>query len=303
LAVENRPLRRVIDRITAPNSLLVTLNQEPIDLAEGEESEDAPLPGEKEIDLWRDEFLLELLNLEATISRIQLLRRSNVRERERYALEKERIIVKSTNITNETVDLKVKLEETKTEMGLRKEYDTLADKITGNRLLKPREDQEVALEKLSGEIAELEQESMEYKRTWAERREQFGRIVEEGKQMLRMIKDEKEEAERMEGMQGGGDDDGTQTRGLTSRAQTPAATSVAVEGDEKEDGDLLKPQAINVGRSVSGSRAVSKAPSDAGDVEMGEVAGTPALTHVTSEMEEGEAEEDEPGEVEGMDES
>jgi hypothetical protein len=284
LPVENRPLRRVMDRFIAPNSLFLCLGDEKPILSTKEEQSQ-----------WRDEMVLDLLNLEATVARIQLLRQSNARERDRYTLEKNRILQRASTIKNDTADLKVRLEGTQNTMAARREYDELADKITSNRMLKPREDQIAALEKLSGEISELEQESLEYKRTWAERRDQFGRIVEEGKQMLRLIKDEKEEAERKEGMQGGQEDehDGIGTRALPSGAQTPHST-MAVEGVEQDDSDLLRPPTTNIGTvSKSGSRAPTPSVRAATeDIEMGEVAESPAVTHLTSELEEGEAEED-----------
>jgi Tho complex subunit 7 len=180
----------------------------------------APSPSADERIQWGDELVLELLQLESAMARIQLLRKSNASELDRYALEKNRITDRATATRSDIATLKVKLEDAQEAMRAKMEYDVLADRINNNRMLKPREDQLAALDKLSGEIAELEKESLEYKRTWAERREQFGRIVEEGKQMLRLIKDEKEEAERKEGMEGLDDE----VRGLPSGAATPYST-------------------------------------------------------------------------------
>jgi len=306
LNVETRPIRRVVDRLVAPNSLLLNLKESP--------DTQQNFPTEEERTQWRDEMILELLGLESIMARIQLLRRSNARELDRYAIEKDHILERAATTKSNISDLKDRLDEAKNVMEARMEYDALADKITSNRMLKPREDQTAALEKLSTEIAELELESLEYKRTWAERREQFGRIVEEGKQMLRLIKDEKEEAERKEGMQGGEEDqDGMHTRGLPSGAQTPHSTMVIEGGEEQEqpqeqeDVELLRPPHINLGTgSRSGSRAFTpsnKGATDQDDVEMGEVPESPSRTHITSELEEGEAEEDEPEALAEMDES
>jgi hypothetical protein len=147
---------------------------------------------------------------------------------------------------------------------------------------------------LSGEIAELEMEAAEYKRTWAERREQFGRIVGEGRQMLRLIKDEKEEAERKEGMDGGEEegDAGSTIRGAISAVGTPAfGGSTPMPGDDGHDGDRLVPPSFRFGSPAP--RSEGKLDEER-DVEMGEVPETPAAhTNITSEMEEGEAEEDE----------
>lgn len=100
-----------------------------------------------------------------------------------------------------TAELRVQLEEAQKTLASRKEYDELAEKITSNRLLRPREDQHANLDKLNAEILQLERESQEYAQTWAERRQQFGRIIEEGMQLRRLIRDEKEEVERREGME------------------------------------------------------------------------------------------------------
>jgi hypothetical protein len=120
-----------------------------------------------------------------------------------------------------------------TTLEVRKTWDELSEKITGNRMLRPREDQEANLRRLEAEIAALERESGEYAHTWAERREQFGRIIKEGVELRRLIRDEKEEVERREGMEGsadggddGGDDDGEEGEvgGAFTREATPAGT-------------------------------------------------------------------------------
>lgn len=95
----------------------------------------------------------------------------------------------------------------------------MAEVITKNPALKPRDEQNAAIEKLHREIAALEQEGEEYVNTWCERRDQFGRIVEEGELMLRLIRGEKDEAERQGSMEV--EDDGTTPRFGSSRAATP----------------------------------------------------------------------------------
>ena len=114
----------------------------------------------------------------------------------------------------------MQLEDAQSTLALRKEYDDLAEKITSNRLLRPREDQHANLAKLNAEIADLERESQEYALTWSERRQQFGRIIEEGMQLRRLIRDEKEEVERREGMEEREDGDEDQ-RGRSSGIGTP----------------------------------------------------------------------------------
>ena len=116
----------------------------------------------------------------------------------------------------------MQLEEAQKTLALRKTYDELAEKITSNRLLRPREDQHANLDKLNAEIAELERESHEYTHTWAERRLQFGKIIEEGMQLRRLIRDEKEEVERREGMEEREDADEGESASQRGRSSGPA---------------------------------------------------------------------------------
>lgn len=166
---------------------------------------------------------MDFAAFESSIARIQFLLTSNEKERERYAAERLRILATMEAVRGNTGELRGQLEEAQRLLALRKSYDDLAEKITSNRLLKPREDQQASLQKLQSEIVELEKESKEYASTWSERREQFGRIVDEGMQLRRLIRDEKEEVERREGMQEGeeGDEVEAPSKGKTSEANTP----------------------------------------------------------------------------------
>lgn len=171
---------------------------------------------------FREDIILDFAAFESSIARIQFLRTSNEKERERYASEKLKIQATAQAVRDNTAELRVQLEEAQKTLALRKTYDELAEKITSNRLLRPREDQQANLKKLHAEIAELERESKEYAQTWSERRDQFGRIVEEGMQLRRLIRDEKEEVERREGMEEEEDgEDGDASRGRTSTIGTP----------------------------------------------------------------------------------
>lgn len=180
---------------------------------------------------FREDALLDFAAFESSIVRIQLLLTSNTKERERYAAEKLKIQVTAQAVRDNTNELRVQLEEAQKTLALRKEYDELAEKITSNRMLRPREDQHANLDKLNAEIAGLEREGQEYAKTWAERRQQFGRIIEEGMQLRRLIRDEKEEVERREGMEDSGEDgeDGEDgeagsVRGRSSGFATPMQT-------------------------------------------------------------------------------
>ena len=173
---------------------------------------------------FREDVLLDFSAFESSIVRIQLLLNSNVKERERYQAEKLRIQATAQEVRDNTADLRVQLEDSQKTLAMRKSYDELADKITSNRLLRPREDQHANLEKLNAEIAELERESKDYAQTWAERRSQFGRIIDEGMHLRRLIRDEKEEVERREGMEERDDADDGETgfqKGKISGNATP----------------------------------------------------------------------------------
>lgn len=175
---------------------------------------------------------------------------SNIKERDRYANEKTKIQTTAQTVRDNTADLRIQLEEAQKTLALRKEYDELAEKITSNRLLRPREDQHVNLAKLSAEIADLEKESQEYAQTWAERRQQFGRIIEEGMQLRRLIRDEKEEVERREGMleREDGDDD---QRGRSSGAATPHRDMTPMPHTASQDQEVGTPGGLVIEKDRS----------------------------------------------------
>ena len=182
---------------------------------------------------WREDALLDFAAFESSIVRVQFLLTSNVKERERYAAEKLKIQATAQAVRDNTAELRVQLEEAQRTLALRKEYDELTEKITSNRLLRPREDQHANLAKLHAEIADLERESEDYAQTWAERRQQFGKIIEEGMQLRRLIRDEKEEVERREGMEEREDGEDDQ-RGRSSTPYHDAGGTTPMHGAGQE---------------------------------------------------------------------
>lgn len=209
LSVEEKPFKRVTKRLLTPNSLInapfilsnTTSNHESTTI---ELSADQQLEQEKqsrERHQFREDILLDFAAFESSIARIQFLLRSNERERERYAAEKIKIVETAQAVRESTAQLHIQLAEAQKTLALRKTWDELTEKITNNRMLRPRQDQEANLDRLNAEIAELEREKERYAQTWAERREQFGRIIKEGMELRRLIRDEKEEVERREGME------------------------------------------------------------------------------------------------------
>lgn len=209
LNVEEKPFKRITKRLLIPNSMITTPpTLPPTPPPDGSAADEAAAAHEVEKQQqlderrqWREDVLLDFAAFESSIVRIQFLRTSNFKEGERYAAEKLKIQATAQAVRDNTADLRGQLEDAQMRLALRKEYDDLAEKITSNRLLRPREDQHANLDKLNAEILELERESQEYAQTWAERRQQFGKIIEEGMHLRRLIRDEKEEVERREGME------------------------------------------------------------------------------------------------------
>ncbi|KAJ5151073.1 uncharacterized protein N7482_010325 [Penicillium canariense] len=230
LNVEEKPFKRISKRLLNPDSLIISNVSLPLTPPPDESDPDAAVAPEakrqKRLEEWRtfrEDVALDFAAFEGSIARVQFLLNSNEEERRRYATEKLAILDTMHSVRENTTELRTQLEDAQRLLALRKSYDDLADKITSNRLLKPREDQQANLQKLQVEITELEKESKDYATTWAERREQFGRIVEEGMQLRRLIRDEKEEVERREGMQEGedGDEGDAASKGKLSATNSP----------------------------------------------------------------------------------
>lgn len=306
LNVEEKPFKRISKRLLTPGSLAVsqqTLPTPPPDETD-QDATAAEADKQKRLEEWRhfrEDVTLDFAAFEGSIARIQFLLTSNEKERERYTAEKNRILNTMQAVRDNTAELRVQLEEAQRLLALRKSYDDLADKITSNRLLRPREDQQASLQKLQTEIAELENESKEYAKTWSERRDQFGRIVEEGMQLRRLIRDEKEEVERREGMQEGqdGDEGDVPSKGKLSGANTPrperdSMTPSQQSQDEAGRSGLQAEKSTAGTRGATPLRQMSTAEStkttteqeDTNMVDEGEVTGENEERH--DDLEEGE---------------
>lgn len=270
LNVEEKPFKRITKRLLAPGSLVSIPSKLPTPppdtMDERAAAQEAGVKRQKQSEdhrQFREDVLLDFAAFDSSIARIQFLYNSNERERERYKADKQRILDTAQAVRDNTTQLRVQLEEAKKTLEQRKKFDELTEKITNNKLLRPRGDQEINLRKLEEECRELERESAAYAETWKERREQFGRIVEEGMQLRRLIRDEKEEVERREGMDGGEEDGevGEESGG----SPTPKHTSISGNATPKPDApghsnpDVgLKPRPALSG---SLSRATSRGPS------------------------------------------
>ncbi|KAF2493724.1 hypothetical protein BU16DRAFT_488401 [Lophium mytilinum] len=306
LSVEARPFQRLTSRLLKPDSLInsppTSLPTPPPDASAADEAA-AAAEAEREKQaarrkLWEEEMLFDFSTFESSIVRMQLIHNSNQTERERYAKEKTRILDTAQAIRDNTVELRVQLEEARKTLALRKTYDELADIITNKEKLRPREDQHAALEKLNSEIEELQEEGRECSVSRDRKREQFGKIMEESRQMLKLIRDEKEEAGRKEGMDSSDDVDDGEGSVIRSAVGTPrpdTGGATPMHGtQEGERGDMLAvPRTRLAPLSQESSRAPSPSRSQQ-DTEMAESGRNSGDTRVSdeSEMEEGEEEED-----------
>ena len=268
LTVEERPFKRITKRLIDPEKSLISKlptlppTPPPDTGAAEEEANERDEEQQKEVEKrrqWREDTLLDFAAFESSIIRIQFLLTSNAEEREGYARKKLKIEETAQAVRDNTADLRTQLAEAQRTLALRKEYDELAEKITSNRLLRPRDEQHVNLDKLNAEITELERESQEYAELWNRRRQQFDKIVDQTTEMQRQIKDEKEEVERREGMEEREENDEEQRDGGgVSGAATPridAGSATPMQGLEKGESTADASGALSVDHSKPVTRA------------------------------------------------
>jgi hypothetical protein len=305
LTVEARAFIRVSGRVgkqdTYTNLRPTHLPSPPPDATAADEAAAAQAAEREQqahkIEEWRKEIMNDLDLLNYTTLRFELISESNNTERARYAKEKVAITAKQEHVREEIERLRVDLENAKETLTVRKTYDELTEKITNSKMLKPRDEQAIAHAKLDEEIAELEHEVQTAKDTWNERRVQFLRIEEEAREMLRMVKDEKEEAERKEGMMKDRDDEGdsSSARGDASRMGTPRPDGAMTPSHLSQNTEGPSTLRVPHDRLAPLSRGHSAAPSPARsgiseDVKMAETGDATKDNHAddSSELEEGE---------------
>lgn len=242
LNIEEKPFKRITKRLNAVSTL--ALSTAPQNNVQNGISTATETPTSNPEQL-KEDLTLDFAAFDSTITRIQFLLHANAQERQRYAADQERILSECQTVRVNNIQLREQLEEARSTLTQRKKLDELAEKITSNRLLRPREDQITNLAKLEEECKELERESETYSETWRERREQFNRIMEEGMLLRRQIRDEKEEVDRREGMNEGAEDDvegersGQTPRNYPSDNATPRPDG---DGHPKADGDAGTPR-------------------------------------------------------------
>nr|POE77982.1 hypothetical protein CFP56_09623 [Quercus suber] len=247
LNVEEKHFHRVAKTLLAPHSPLRTLPRG------SDGAKVPPNPTNDELfnrQKFREEVLLDFASLEGSLRRIQLIQSSNERERQRYATEKAKILETAQAVRDNSVELRVQLEEAQRVLELRKGYDELATRILDDKKLKSREESLSDIEKLEKEIEDLQQESGEYEGTWLGRKEQFDRIVTEGEAMVRLIKGIKIDPERAEDETMDEDDendededaedaDGSQMVMSGIDGQTPMHEGAMTPQGEGDDGESI----------------------------------------------------------------
>lgn len=235
LNVEEKPFKRITKRLNTLNSLA-----SPSDSQNGDQNSD-----NAKLDQLKEDLTLDFAAFDSAITRLQFLHHANARERERYSADQLRILNECQAVRLNNTQLREQLEGAQATLAQRKKFDVLAEKITSNRLLRPREDQIANLAKLEEECRELERESETYSETWRERREQFNRIMEEGMMLRRQIRDEKEEVDRREGMNEGDEDDTEADKSGQTPANEPSGNATPhpdADSQLKADGDAGTPR-------------------------------------------------------------
>jgi hypothetical protein len=245
LNVEEKPFKRISKRV---NSLLA------VSQSAGTTNGQNTSASKPNISQVKEDLTLDFAAFDSSITRLQFLHQANQRERERYSEDQHRILTECETVRANNGQLRDQLEAAQATLAQRKKFDELAEKITSNRLLRPREDQITNLAKLEEECRELERESETYSETWRERREQFNRIMEEGMLLRRQIRDEKEEVDRREGMNEGDDEDAEPDKpGQTPRPDPSGNATPHPDADSqlKVDGDsgTPRPPASHGGRT------------------------------------------------------
>ncbi|KAI1178809.1 Tho complex subunit 7-domain-containing protein [Nemania sp. FL0916] len=248
LAVEERPFKRLTKRLVAPgaftNQSRKKLPTPPPEGSNTDYSTSSATPSSAEISVLKEDIVLDFAAFDSAIARLQFLATANAAEREHYAASRLRILSTMDSVREGNAGLKARLDEARATLSQRRAFDELADKITANRMLRARAEQHVNLAKLAEECDELRRESEAYGDTWRERRAQFERLVDEGRRLRALIRDEKEEVERREGMDSDAEDGEavpTPGKGTTSGNATPYPENITVSSS-KGDPDNATPR-------------------------------------------------------------
>ncbi|BFZ64931.1 hypothetical protein YB2330_006089 [Saitoella coloradoensis] len=230
LAVEERPLKRIVKQVGKITSL-------------------TELPTGEELDALREELDLEFSSFSNTIFRQQVLRTANEREVARYEAEKLSIQQSVTQTQTQITQSRFALAHALQSRAQKISYDNLARTIISRH---PKSQSEIneATSELEREISELEQEREGYAETWQRRKEQFANVEAALEGMRRVVQGETEGGvEEEEGDRESDEVDMVDTpRGATSGTGTRAPSpSRDREGERERTVEKSKEGTPNLG--------------------------------------------------------
>ncbi|CAK7215020.1 hypothetical protein SBRCBS47491_002347 [Sporothrix bragantina] len=278
LNVEEKPFKRITKRLATLNRVVASagVQQEQTPPPEGEGDDSAQNATEREekaqkdradalaeIAQLREDVTLDFAAFDASIARLQFLAAANARERARYADHRVTIADTCHNVRDDVlVGLRSQLESARATLQQRQVFDALADRITSSKTLWPRPEQQATIDKLEDECRQLQRESEAYTATWRERKQQFARIMDESMRLRRLIRDEKEEVERREGM----DDEEAPAASATATGTAGAASQTAAAGATAGDKTPLSVAGATLNVTAPDTNeANSPAPTEADD--------------------------------------
>ncbi|ROV97642.1 hypothetical protein VSDG_04646 [Cytospora chrysosperma] len=237
-SIEEKPFKRITKRLAAINNLANTKVRQaitpPPEGATSNGDHSALENGESKTDFaqLKEDITFDFAAFDYTIGRLQFLQSANAEQREKYSSERVAILETCARVKENTTQLRAQLAEAQATRAQRTQWDALAKKIIDNKALQERPKAVASLEKLEEECQQLEEERETYAVTWRERKEQFNRIMDESMRLRRLIRDEKEEVERREGM----DEDGSGDGEGGADGQTPRPGSASGNATPRPDG-------------------------------------------------------------------
>ncbi|ROW16295.1 hypothetical protein VPNG_01897 [Cytospora leucostoma] len=233
-SIEEKPFKRITKRLAAVNNLASSKIRQavtPPPESNGDHDNDGGA-GKTDFAQLKEDITFDFAAFDYTIGRLQFLHSANAEQRDKYAAERVAILDTCARVKENTAQLRVQLAEAQATRAQRTQWDALAKRIIDNKALQERPKAAASLEKLEEECKQLEAEREAYAVTWRERKEQFERIMDESMRLRRLIRDEKEEVERREGMDedAGGDGD------AAADGHTPRPGSASGNATPRPDG-------------------------------------------------------------------
>lgn len=243
-SIEEKPFKRITKRLATINQLANTKIRQTLtpppetsqqNGGRDEEDEEASQPATDFAQL-KEDITLDFAAFDYTIGRLQFLQSANEAQRERYSEERGQILETCARVRDSTTSLRARLAEAQATRARRTAWDGLARAILDNKALQERPKARAGIAKLEEECRQLEVESGAYAATWGERRAQFSRIMDESMRLRRLIRDEKEEVERREGMDEDGSGGGEGEGEGAAEGHTPRPGSASGNGTPRPDG-------------------------------------------------------------------